>query len=105
MRTKKTTPEPAPEFRDLLRRNGLTLSTLERGAGLGRNDAWRYAAGLRSPRLSTVVRMSQAIGVGVDVVVRSLVDARERYLSERERKARLDEAIRRAYLPDQSFAG
>ena len=101
----RTKGRPAPEFRELLRKAGMTLSMLERRAGLGRNDSWRYAKGTRSPRLSTVIRMSEAIGVDVGLVARSLMDARERWESRRDRLERVADAIRAARLAPGLEAG
>ena len=94
----KAARKPAPEFRELLRQRGMTLSMMERRAGLGRNDSWRYAAGTREPRLSTVLRMSEAIGVDVGIIARSLMDARKEWESRRDRLERVADAIQAARL-------
>ena len=95
----KAARKPAPEFRELLRQRGMTLTMMERRAGLGRNDSWRYAKGTREPRLSTVLRMSDAIGVDVGLVARSLMDARVRWQERRDRLERVRDAVRAALAP------
>jgi hypothetical protein len=82
----------------------MTLTMMERRAGLGKHDSWRYAGGLRSPRLSTMIRMSQALDMDVGLVARSLMDARERWESRRDRLERVQDAMREALSPAGSAA-
>ena len=100
----RTNGRPAPEFRELLRKRGMTLTMLERRAGLGQNDSWRYAGGLRSPRLSTVIRMAEALDLDVGIIARSLMDARKRWEARRDRLERVQDAVREARSPAGSAA-
>ncbi len=82
-----------PGFRALLSRAGLSLSGLEQRAGLARNDAWRYAAGRRSPRVKTLLRIADALRADPGAVARALARAQAEYQETRARRAATEAAI------------
>lgn len=66
------TPPPSPfpaRLRSLRERAGLSVPDLARAVGVSRQQIHGYESGKNEPRLSTLIRLAEALGVAVSSLV------------------------------------